>query len=309
MNRAGTLRHFDGWSLVTRVMRTIPTISVGTYVYPVVVVNGCSDRSDGRVARRSVSEPNAAGRASDSRRSVGDDESVANESTDRVDDPFDRETRLCRELADACSSSPQDAHDPAPHLSHRTLERGGPTLCYPPASGPRTRPAIGGDRTRLASRFRPADFATQIHERLVPLGWVTAVQPAHGLVVDGVPPHFSRLPSESSARNDASHVRVDRRDRRAVGKRRNRGRRVRTDPGKPLQLVGICGHSSTVIADDRTCGSRKSDGAAVVPEPLPSAHHVGSRRVRERGNGWEPAEEPFERRHDAGGLGLLKHDL
>ena len=53
-----------------------------------------------------VSEPNAAGRASGSRSSVGDEESIANESTDRVDDPFDRESRLHRKLADAGRSSP-----------------------------------------------------------------------------------------------------------------------------------------------------------------------------------------------------------
>lgn len=259
--------------------------------------------------RRSVSEPNATGRTAGSRGSVCDDESIANESPNRVDDAFDRESRLRRKLADACSSSPQDIHDPAPHLSHRTFERRGPARSYPASSRPRTGPAIGGDRTRLASRFRPANFATEIHERLVPFGWVTAVEPPPGLVVDGARPDFSGLPSESSARNDASHVRVDRRDRRAVRQRRDRSRRVRTDPGKPLQLLWICGHSSAVIADDRARGFRQSHGTAVVPEPLPDAHHVGPRRSRECHNGRESAEEPFERRYDASGLRLLEHDL
>ena len=111
------------------------------------------------------------------------------------------------------------------------------------------------------------------------------------------------------AGDDAPDVRIECRDGLAERESCDGRRRVGADTREPAQKSRVARHPPAVLLDQgpRSLGERHR--AAVVPEPGPRTHDVVARSPREIMHGWEPIEEPLERRADARGLGLLEHHL
>ena len=125
-------------------------------------------------------EANAPPRLSASCGGPGLDQALAMQRRDGVGHPLRRVTAAARQRPQrAPRLVAEDPHHRAAHLARRSLE---PAL--PPGSRPRDRrrgllpeAARAGDGACGAAGNRPADLATQVHDRLVPTTRVVAVEP------------------------------------------------------------------------------------------------------------------------------------
>jgi len=103
--------------------------------------------------------------------------------------------------------------------------------------------------------------------------------------------HAVGLLAEEEPSHDPPRVRVDGRERRPERHRRNGCRRVRADPGEPLDLDRVVRNAPLVVTNERPGRLSERHGSAVVPQALPGDDDVAEARPRERVNGGEASQE------------------
>ena len=155
---------------------------------------------------------------------------------------------------------------------------------------------------RRAGGARPRG---EVHDGIEPATGLTA---RHQIVRGGLETRGRRRHAEQP-RDDAPDVDVERRDRDPEGRRRDRSRRVRPDPGQGIQFGDRLGHATAMVRDDLPCTFAQREGAPVVTEPRPRGQQLVSTGPGEVDRRRPTIDESPPCRPDALDPGLLRHHL
>jgi hypothetical protein len=166
-----------------------------------------------------------------------------------------------------------------------------------------------GHRTGVAAWQGPAHLAAQVHQGLIPITGVCAIDPFSRRVAKTCPPHLMRLDSQPHPGHDPGNVRVHGRNRGAERNGRDGRRRVWPHAGEGAQSLGRGRDPACALLDDPPGGLGQVQRPAVVAEPRPRAEHLPPRGLRQPSHRGESAQELAIRGYDAGSLSLLQHHL
>ncbi len=154
---------------------------------------------------------------------------------------------------------------------------------------------------------RPAHCGTQVHHRVRPGPRSARIDEQVGEHLQLQSPERCGVAGHDPA-DDAADVDVDRADATPERDRSDRPRRVRTDPGKRLE-VGDTARDAAAGRGDRDRRPVEGDRAAVVAEAAPRSDHVGGAGGRHRRGRRERGDERRPVLLDPGDLCLLGHYL